>query len=216
MQRTVKAAWTPPSFYSSSNNSPVSLASASNRSDKRVLAKHCQCFDHAALGLGKKAWSNKVSLFDSPPGSNIWDLVCHQSRTACEGPGHFKKPQLEVAEECWRHRNARWGRSREWSDCFPFVFERMGSHVSGKLHAVYFLKQSALLSLRVLTWMRNIVTEQLDKGHFTLFQSSVFCILFHCDCPTKCKRWQRWKGSRCTSETGQHINSLIDRRLLRG
>lgn len=43
-------------FSSSSNNSPVSLASASNRSDKRVLAKHCQCFDHVALGLGKKAW----------------------------------------------------------------------------------------------------------------------------------------------------------------
>lgn len=57
----------------------------------------------------------------------------------------------------------------------------MGSHVSGKLLAVYLLKQSALLSLRALTWMRNIVTEQLDEGHFALFQSSAFCILFHCD-----------------------------------
>lgn len=157
-----------------------------------------------------------MPFFDSRPGSNIWDLVCHQSRTACElcqleGPGHFKKPQLEVAEECWRRRNARSGRSHERSDCFPFVFERMGSHVSGKLLAVYLVKQSAFL-----TWVRNIVTEQLDEGHFTLVRSSIFCILFHCDCPTKRQQWQRRKGSRCAGETGQRINSLTDRRLLRG
>lgn len=52
------------------------------------------------------------------------------------------------------------------------VFERMRSHVSGKLLAVDSVKS---LRLRVLTW--NIVTEESDEGPFTLFHSFIFCTL---------------------------------------
>lgn len=216
MQRTVKAAWTPPSFYSSSNNSPVSPASASNRSDKRVLAKHCRCFDHAALGRGKKAWSNKVSRIQhlglglpSEPHS-LWGSGSLQEATASRS--HSLK---------WRKSVGGTGmlaRAGAVNDLIvsPLCL-REWDHMSQANYSLFIY----LSKVRCWAWepwpgWEILSRDNRTKGTLHSFSHPPSAFCFTATVQQNANGGNGGRGSRCTGETGQHINSLIDRRLLRG
>lgn len=74
MQRTVKAAWTPPSFLQVQTTAQLAWPVPATDLISECLQNTASVLTTWLWDWVKRPGSNKVSFFDSRPGSNIWDL----------------------------------------------------------------------------------------------------------------------------------------------